>query len=734
MTKRVLVIGGTGAIGVYLVPLLQKNKFTVHVTTRQAITSNKNNLKYIQGDGHDINFLKETLRNGGYNVVIDFMNYSTEEFNRLHRLLLGSCEHYIFLSSYRVFADAEIITEDSPRLLESSTNNKYLATDDYALAKARQEDMLRKASANNWSIIRPAITYSRERFQLGTMEADTFIFRALQNLPVAFPMEMLKRHTTMTWAGDVARLTSKLILKKDALGEDFNVTTSEHHTWEDVIKIYNEVIDIKIIPTSLDNYIKIMGGGFNKYQVNYDRMFNRVMDNSKILRITGEEQKNLVPLREGLQKELRAYIDNPVFRGIDYAKQARFDMATNSNTDLRDVSYEENRDYRRSRYPRTERVRRALRPRTRLKSIKMKLRIRTRLKSILTRADKYSKRIRYRKFDGAILTLTGYFNYGNMIQAYALQEFLRKSNYKFVTYWSDPTHVSGTRNDRFRNTAAFVDRYIKRKPFDIMERFPAYIVGSDQVWRNWSYTDEIKGLGYYFLNFLDNFDSKRVAYAASIGKAKLRDADVSYEFERHVKPLVKKFDAVSMREKSGVDIVRKTWGIKAKHVVDPTMLLTAKDYDKLIRQSIHRLNETKPIFTYILAVNSTKDKIINEVSRVNEMDVERFNLWEFDTLPAVEQWLQGFRDAKVVVTDSFHGVVFSIINSTDFIVIENDQGGLTRMTSLLEWFGLKDRLVSEKEADKFDVTKLQPIDWNAVNDKREMLRKESAEWLLGALK
>ena len=81
----------------------------------------------------------------------------------------------------------------------------------------------------------------------------------------------------------------------------------------------------------------------------------------------------------------------------------------------------------------------------------------------------------------------------------------------------------------------------------------------------------------------------------------------------------------------------------------------------------------------------------------------------------VEKWLKGFQDAKFVITDSFHGCIFSIIFNVPFVVLRNEQGGLARIYSLLSMFCLKDRLVDSVD----DLKQLKIIDWNKVNAIRE---------------
>jgi nucleoside-diphosphate-sugar epimerase len=737
MTQRVLLLGGTGAIGVYLIPELLQRGFIVDVTSRIPRVSKEKDVNYIEGNARDMSFLKGVLRNKNYDVIIDFMIYGTDEFRSRHKVLLGNCRQYIFLSSYRVFAEDDVITESSPRILDVNKDEQFLKTDEYALTKARQEDILRESSKKNWTIVRPSITYSKDRFQFGTLEANSVVWRSIHGMPVPIPKEILNKKVTMTWAGDTARIIAKLTLHPKAYANDFNIATNESQTWSDISKIYSKVIGMKTAPVSLSRYIEAKGDGIDEvYLIKYNRLLDRAMDNSKVLKLVGETQDNFITLREGLGAELRGFIISPKFSHVDIAMNARFDKLTNTKLDFeRLLNSEEKAVYEFVRYPWKTKIKRILRPRIRLRDLKKKVRVRTRVRNLWSEANYWFERIRYKNASGVIVTLSGYYNYGNLVQRYALQEFLRQNGYNFTSYWFDPPHVTGTRDDRFKKTASFVDRYIWTKTFDHRDNFPTYIVGSDQVWRSWHFYDDVNmDLGYYFLNFVNDNNAKRIAYAASIGKSSLSDAMIDGSFIKYAKPLIDKFDAISMREESGVKLVEKTWGVKAEHVLDPTMLLTSSDYTKLINQSTYILDPVKPISTYVLSINDKKKEIIDKIVDSTGMEINELNLWDPEVLPPVEQWLKGFSDAKIVITDSFHGTVFSIINNTNFVVIENADGGVARMTSLLNQFGLENRLIAEDGADSFDYGALEPINWEKVNKRWAELQSMSGEWLLNALK
>jgi len=334
---KVLLLGGTGAMGVYLAPELINLGFDVFITSRSARKSDSNKLTYIQGNARDEDFITKMLEDR-YDAIVDFMIYATNEFRQRHGLLLKNTKHYIFLSSGKVFAESnQPITEKSPRLLDVSDDSEYLATDEYVLAKARQENILRESQYNNWTIVRPTITYSKTRFQLGTLEANTIIFRSVRGYPVILPQEMLQKQTAMTWGGDVAKMIARLTLNQNAFGEDYNVCTHEHRTWDEIAQYYKEIIGLDVFPVNLDTYVKAIG---RKYQILYSRMFNRIWDNSKILNTAGLQKDNLMSIYDGLAKELsdrqKLFTIQP-----NYMINAKIDKITRSRIPLNKASAKE---------------------------------------------------------------------------------------------------------------------------------------------------------------------------------------------------------------------------------------------------------------------------------------------------------------------------------------------------------------------------------------------------------
>lgn len=174
---KILILGGTGAMGVHVSDLLSQKGYDVVVTSRRECKSSVPNLQYRKGDAKDPAFLRELLSER-WDAIVDFMVWSTAEFADRVEQYLNATGQYVFVSSYRVYADSPVITEDSPRLLDVVDDSDYLKTDEYALAKARCENMLFESGKKNWTIVRPAVTYDGTgRFQLAVHESEVWLRR-----------------------------------------------------------------------------------------------------------------------------------------------------------------------------------------------------------------------------------------------------------------------------------------------------------------------------------------------------------------------------------------------------------------------------------------------------------------------------------------------------------------------------------------------------------------------------
>lgn len=367
--------------------------------------------------------------------------------------------------------------------------------------------------------------------------------------------------------------------------------------------------------------------------------------------------------------------------------------------------------------------------------LKQKIRIRTRIRKLKSNQD-YKRNIRLERatYDGAIVTLPGNYNYGNLVQKYALQKFLLDHGVKVRII--DMIRINDdSSSEIYGELQRFFNESLDTVPFEQVKHvtYRNYIIGSDQIWRNWY--DWVQHLLYNnFIDFIPLKKTNKISYAASFGVDSLEEAGYSKDVVKNVRPLLEDFSALSVREESAIGLVRELVGkpdLDVELVLDPTLLLTREDYSMIIDASTYRTQDVPKCLAYVLDESGDKGRMIASIAQ--DFDDNYKIIAPKDGYPyeSVESWLKGFRDAEFIITDSFHGTVFSIINNKPFIVIANKKRGLSRMENLLEITGIsRDRLVFEEELSSFNKDKVSEIDWSQVNKNLELMRADSGDWLL----
>lgn len=369
----------------------------------------------------------------------------------------------------------------------------------------------------------------------------------------------------------------------------------------------------------------------------------------------------------------------------------------------------------------------------------------------------------------AILTQPICNNYGGILQNYALQTILERrghtvttlnipvvpgysgsalrhilSNCKRILHkltghpevvWIDLAVESRKQVELAHLQKTFIDKHLhianptySLKPFEtsealkLSETFEAYVVGSDQVWRP-RYNKHIETM---FLDFVEDKDVKRIAYAVSLG------TDV-WEFSdkqtAHCAHLAKQFDAISVREASGVSLCRNYLGVEATHVLDPTLMLDADDYLSLCSGKEHP--EGDYIAVYTLDYTKQKMALLHEVSRQLNCPLHFIGRFTKAGYPSVESWLEGIAHAKYVITDSFHGTVFSTIFQKQFVTLGNAARGNSRFDSLFATLGI-DKKRQCKDVESIVRLLRKQIDYNKINEAKAENRKKSTLFLTDA--
>ena len=335
---RVLLLGGTGAMGFPLVDILSKDsEKEVFVTTRKNRVSN-GNVHYLIGNAKDEDFLKSIIEDG-YDVIIDFMVYTSEELKNRISLILDHTNQYIFLSSSRVYANCyDLINENSPRLLDVCDDEEYLKTDEYALAKAREEDILLNSGRNNFTIIRPYITINSYCIKLGVYEKENWLYRALSGRTVVMPKDIANSITTVTFGSDVAKSMIGLIGNEKAYGQTFHVTTDESHTWGEILNMYIDSIEKHTGKKIKVKYVENSDGlmtVWNKWQVKYDRLLNRRFDNHKIDSV--REPFEYTSIEKTIDYCIKSFTEKPRWNWFDARFEAWCDRQCGEWTPLKEI-------------------------------------------------------------------------------------------------------------------------------------------------------------------------------------------------------------------------------------------------------------------------------------------------------------------------------------------------------------------------------------------------------------
>lgn len=330
--KKILVLGATGAMGKYLVPKLAGRGYRVDAVAMDEFPFETPDVNVIVGDAKDRTFRTDLLKNN-YDAVVDFLIYPTNHLIGYLPEIVKSTGHYIFLSTYRIYDGCEVpVKETSPRLLDNSPDIFLRNSDDYCIYKARGENIIRTFEKKNWTIIRPAITYSLMRYQLVTLEAFATVSRAKLSKTVVLPETAKEIHGTMSWAGDVAEMIARLLFNEKAFGETFTVATAEHHTWGEIADYYKDLCGMKVQWVGQEEFLKIVECDYERvpyparWQLIYDRLFHRIMDNSKILTATGMKQEDLKPLYEGLNYEIGRCPESFYHENKDHYINVRMDQ------------------------------------------------------------------------------------------------------------------------------------------------------------------------------------------------------------------------------------------------------------------------------------------------------------------------------------------------------------------------------------------------------------------------
>lgn len=356
-----------------------------------------------------------------------------------------------------------------------------------------------------------------------------------------------------------------------------------------------------------------------------------------------------------------------------------------------------------------------------------------------------------------ILTVPFNNNYGGFLQAFALKKVLESMGHKVMIINRRTNRVVTLRSklgdilrglhlleDKQRKLSKYTNQFQKKYLFPytkkyyssqelkkcVKYKFDAVIVGSDQVWRYRYFRGWIDD---FFCNFLEGTNIPHFSYAASMGSDEMEYSQDKIEI---CSKLLKDFKAISVREESSVKLLKEYFGVEnAQLVLDPTFLLDRQAYIELFKDKYNK-PKNPYIFTYVLDDSEEIKQSIEEFSRQKNMPVVNIkaqtgDVNEIDVIEPVEKWLSAIYYADYVITDSFHGTVFSLIFNKQFVVYGNVQRGQSRMQDLLNRVRLQNRLITSNTG----VSALleQKIEWASINKQIDIYKESSISFLRNSL-
>lgn len=347
------------------------------------------------------------------------------------------------------------------------------------------------------------------------------------------------------------------------------------------------------------------------------------------------------------------------------------------------------------------------------------------------------------------------YNYGASLQAYALQQYLFKIGICNSVIDYIPCYLSRLFDfksipDKISNNFALtilykiylfivqlrcVPKYIRYKRFNknhlkltskkytdnnqmkCLAPADIYFCGSDQIWNNYNF-DCGKDPGF-FLDFAPE-NSYRFSYAASFGSDK-----VDSEYNKFVYDMTSKFDMISVREKSGIEILNNLGINNVELVADPVFLLDKCEWGRISKKSKCK----KPyILVYTFDNKEFADKVVNDLSNQNNLEIKDFSFRKNAYSSGPLEFLNLIKNAEIIVTNSFHAIAFSIIFNKKFIAVSRSEGGLSeRIDNILNVFELTDRKLDSLDNAQhlYDLE----IDYEKVNNSKEIFVSKSKKYI-----
>lgn len=364
-----------------------------------------------------------------------------------------------------------------------------------------------------------------------------------------------------------------------------------------------------------------------------------------------------------------------------------------------------------------------------------------------------------------ILTLNGYFNYGNRLQNYALQEVLESFGFSVDTIIVDrskSSHTNQKRNtkiqsltvkialkktlkliksrkngkyerERIERFKRFTKKYIfetdfsisqENIPNDLSRKYDYFVIGSDQVWN----PHMINGSSIFFATFSPK--EKRVAFSPSFGISAIPE-----EFKEKYTQWLNEMNYLSVREEAGSKIIKNLTGRNVAVLIDPTLMLSKEKWVSISKPDVNKPKKGYLLTYFLGKVSKEYNKKIKQIALNNNLEIVNLASMNDKLRYGVDpgEFIDYINSASVFLTDSFHGCVFSILLEKPFIVFDRVGTGPTmnsRINTLLSTFNLESRQINQIKENE----EIFNVDYNHIPEILEFERNKANEYLKKALK
>lgn len=334
-------------------------------------------------------------------------------------------------------------------------------------------------------------------------------------------------------------------------------------------------------------------------------------------------------------------------------------------------------------------------------------------------------------------------NYGSSLTYFALAKILENKGKKPI--FIHVPKLDGTPWDKdIQQTIDFIGKRFKIANYRDMAHIhevnsfcDSFMLGSDQMWTPLA----TNLVGYtFFLDFVD-LDKKKIAFATSFGQDKF---EADEKICQTAADYLKRFDAISVREYTGVDICKNKFGVDANQVIDPVFLCSADDYDELTNDVKIDVPK-KYLLSYILDPTPEKEEAVESIAKAEGLEVlSVFSMRDYEKnsqnwhigkklpRPSTEEFLYYIKKCSYLVTDSHHGACMGIIYKRPYAAITNASRGVTRFETVAKAFGLEKRVIYDPKDALSNNEIHKPINYNQVFEKIEGEKVKAFAWLENA--